>query len=300
MKILITGSTGYVGQVLVPKLVALSYEILVITTSILKAKERYGTKVKYFDYTKETSCLLQEEVEMFEPAVVIHLASHLTASDEYDDMLKLLDANIHFTCNILNAIKNTKVELFINTGSSSEYYRGDDNLDAAYLYSATKSASRVFIDYYSQAFDFNYITVVPYTIYGGNINQGKIVDIIYRTLFSSSSIDLSPGEQILDFIHVQDVTDFYLLLLKHVNKLENKTVFHLGTGVGNSLKEVASKIESITKKRTNINWGGVDYRARDVKFAVANVSKQILAFNWKPKITLEDGLKMYLNGEKSV
>jgi nucleoside-diphosphate-sugar epimerase len=215
--------------------------------------------------------------------------------DDYNSLNKLLNSNIQFFCRLLDALKETNLKLFINTGTFAEYYKGDDTFDPAYLYAATKTASRFFLDYYSKVYNFKQATVVPYTIYGGNDTQKKVIDIIYDSIDSETPVDMSPGEQVLDFIHIDDVVNFYLTLLDKINDLPEKSNFKLGTGIGHTLKDVASIIESITGKKTNINWGGKEYRKSDVMYAVADKPETIL---WNYKIGIEQGIEQFLESKK--
>ena len=217
--------------------------------------------------------------------------SFLTSLDNYDTLNKLLDANIKFFCRLLDALKEVDLNLFINTGTFAEYYKGDNNFDPAYLYAATKTAARSFLNYYSKVYDFKSITVVPYTIYGGKDSQKKIIDIIYDSLGNELPVDLSPGEQIIDFIHIEDVADFYVYLIKNHEKIKNHANFHLGTGIGTSLRQLTMMIEKTTGKKANINWGGKPYRPSDVMYAVAENEN----FNWQPSISLEKGINLYLS-----
>lgn len=286
-KILITGATGFVGRNLMSKLISEGYEILELTRSIKKSKELFGNKTKKI---KITDLKFKSKILDFSPKIVIHLASYLTSSDELEDINKLLDANIYFLSKVLDAVSKVSLKLFINTGTFAEYFKGDNNLEPAYFYAATKTASRSFVDYYATAYNFKQSTVVPYTIYGGNDSQKKIIDIIYDSTLNSLPLDLSPGKQVLDFIHIDDVTDFYITLINNESKLPNKSNFKLGTGVGHTLRQVSTLIEEIIKAKTNINWGGKAYRNSDVMYAVANIDNLKDLFCWKPKILLEDGL----------
>lgn len=295
MRILITGATGFVGKNLIPKLLKDNHEIFEITIEPEVSEKLFLNKTERFYYSKKSSYYLENKIHKFSPELVIHLASFLTANDDHETMQKLLEANIMFTCEVLNSIKNTKINWFFNVGSFAEYYYGNSVLSPAYLYAATKTASRTFVDYYSSVYDFQYITIVPYTIYGGNDSQKKIIDLIYDSLFTKQAIDLSPGEQILDFINLEDVTDFFIDLINNLPKVSNKTTFHLGSGKGYTLRQLTYLIEKITNKSANINWGGKDYRPRDVMYAVANISEQYRTFNWKPQISLEQGIREYLN-----
>jgi nucleoside-diphosphate-sugar epimerase len=219
------------------------------------------------------------------------LASYLTESDQLNDIEKLIDVNILFLSKVLNAVRKTELKLFINTGTFAEYHKGDDELLPAYFYAATKTASRAIVDYYANAYNFKQITIVPFTIYGGNDSQKKIIDIIFDSINSEIPLDLSPGDQVLDFIHVDDVTDFYILLLNNEEVIRSKSIYKIGTGKGHNLKQVADLIEVITKQKTNINWGGKSYRKSDIMFAVADIKFQKNEFYWGPKITLIEGIK---------
>lgn len=296
MKILITGSTGFVGRHLVPKLLVNGHEVTEVTIEPEVSEQLYGTKTNKILVSKD-----QDEftsiIENAKPEAVIHLASFLTAADDFQTLEKLLNVNLVFYCRLLDALKNCDIRLFVNTGTFAEYFKGDGVFNPAYLYSATKTASRSFLDYYSKVYNFKQATVVPYTIYGGNDTQKKIIDIIYDSIGSKVPVDLSPGEQVLDFIHVDDVADFYCTLIEKQDKLEHKTNFQLGTGVGTTLKQLAIIIEQATGKTTNINWGGKPYRPADVMYAVANVNHQNIIFGWQPVVDINNGVRRFLSNK---
>jgi nucleoside-diphosphate-sugar epimerase len=284
MKILVTGSTGFVGKNLVTRLIREDHEILELTRSIKKSKELFGNKTIKL---KITDLKFKLKIVEFNPEIVIHLASYLTSSDKFEDATKLIEVNISFLSKVLDAVSKTSLKLFINTGTFAEYFKGDGNLEPAYFYAATKTASRAFVDYYATTYNFKQCTVVPYTIYGGKDSQKKIIDIIYDSIDSKQPIDLSPGEQVLDFIHVEDVVEFYVTLVNKLDTLDYKTNFQLGTGKGTTLKELAILIENVIGKKTKINWGGKKYRSSDVMYAVADISN----LKWKPRIDLPKGIK---------
>ncbi len=294
MKIIITGANGFVGQNLVPKLLKQGHELFEITIEPEKSKKLYGDKTIQFYYSQTNHYKLICAINDFHPDACIHLASYLTALDDFDTLQKLLDANIVFLGHVLDALKNSGIKFFINTGSFAEFYNGDGNLDPAYLYTATKTASRIFVDYYSKVYDFKYITIAPYTIYGGSDSQKKIIDILYDSLNNEIPVDTTPGNQVLDFINLEDITDFYVEILNYMDKVSSGLSFQLGTGIGNTLRDIVKIMEDKTAKTANINWGGRSYRPRDVMYAVANISNQFHLFGWQPKISLEQGIEMYL------
>ena len=96
----------------------------------------------------------------------------------------------------------------------------------------------------------------------------------------------------LDFIHVQDVARFFAMIALRPDSLDAGT-YHLGTGIGTSIRQLARMIEQQTGKKLNADWGALPYRPLDVMKAVAPQNKQLNAV-WQPKITLEQGLKEYV------
>jgi|AntAceMinimDraft_3_1070362.scaffolds.fasta_scaffold01624_2 nucleoside-diphosphate-sugar epimerase len=299
MKILITGSTGFVGRHLVPKLIKNDHEILELTIEPKVSKELYGNSTLIHEITDDQTSL-QKAVEKFNPEIVIHLASYLTSNDDYATLQRLLSSNMIFSCRVLDALKHTDLKLFINTGTFAEYFKGDGIFDPAYLYSATKTASRSFLDYYSKVYKFKQTTVVPYTIYGGNDTQKKVIDLIYDSINTEKPIDLSTGEQILDFIHINDVSDFYIYLIENCNQLPIKSNLQLGTGKGHTIKQLATIIETLSSQKTNVNWGAKPYRPTDVMYAVAEPDFIIGKSDWKPAIDLEMGVSNFLKSLKKL
>lgn len=293
-KILITGSTGFVGRHLVPKLLDNDFQVLEITRSQSKSLKLFGDITSKIEISDP---LLKEKIKDFNPEVAIHLASYLTSSDSLAEAEKLISSNITFLTKILDALSDTSLKLFINTGSFSEFYKGNDEFIPAYFYAATKTASRAIVDYYSNLNNFTQVTVVPYTIYGGKDSQKKIIDIIYDSTFSKTPLDLTPGDQFLDFIHIDDVVDFYISIISKLNSLPKKVEFKLGTGNPVSLKQLAKLIEVISNKKINVNWGGKKYRQTDILFAKAEIDKNKEMLLWVPKINLETGLKKYINNK---
>lgn len=295
MKILLTGVTGFVGQNLMPLLIAkcTDVEILTLNTVIKEAEEN-------FPYSKYTHCKHVhssnfDEVIQFNPEITLHLATVTTPRNDTDIIRPMISANIEFGVLLLDALsKCPSMKLFVNTGSFAEYRSGPDRFDSAYLYAASKTAFRSFLNYYSNLYGFKYITAIPYTVYGGNMTVKRLMDYMKESMDSSTTVDMTAGEQVLDFIHVDDVAGFFVYIVNNAEIFyhlrNNGEDFHLGTGIGTSVHELASMIENKYKKKCNINWGGRPYRERDIMYAVAPISENDQSIGWKASIDLFNGI----------
>ncbi|MDR2293399.1 MAG: NAD(P)-dependent oxidoreductase [Prevotellaceae bacterium] len=293
-KILITGATGFVGRHLILQL-ANTYndaDILTVNRNVEKAQKLF----------KDIKCkhILSNEYESiikFNPETVIHLATLSTSRNDMEIIKPALEANIEFGVYLLSALsKCNNLKLFVNTGSFAEYRMGTDKINAAYLYAATKSAFRYFVDYYSNLAGFKYITAVPYTIYGGNDTSKKIMDYIRESISAQSPVKMTKGEQVLDFIHISDVVNLFVKVIENrqniAAKLPNGENFYVGTGVGTKIRDLAKLIEKTENKKCNIEWGGLPYRQMDVMYAVAPIEKNNMIIDWKSKVSIEEGIKI--------
>lgn len=299
MKILITGATGFIGRDLVNKIDKDENSISLVVRDKNKAIKLFGDKLHYIEFDEE-DINYKNKIKEFNPEIVVHLASYLTDKLDTESLKELLNSNIHFGSLILDALLETDIKYFINTGSFSEYRSGVNALDPAYLYSATKIAFRQVLEFYRKTIGFKVVQVVPYTIYGLNDTRKKVIDRILDSINSIDPVLMTEGNQILDFVYITDVVDFYLNLINKLKVIkEEYTEYHLGTGTGTSIRQVAAIVEEVTNKKTNIRWGGIPYRQRDVMYAVAPISKCSAELNWKPKVSLKQGLKKMLRGVKS-
>lgn len=297
MKVLISGATGSIGKELTVALCKAGHIVAIVVRDYHKAKSIYST-------ANDTQSLViitigtstwAEEVVSFSPEVVIHLASLLTSRDDMDIIPLLIESNITFGAQLLQALKPTNFKLFVNTGTFAEYAFGGGELKPSYLYSASKTAFHSIIKYYQELSDFKVFNIIPYTVYGQADSQPKIIDIIYKSFFEKQPTPMSGGMQVLDFVHIDDVVAFYCMLVdKCATSKESWNDFHLGTGTGNTLRDVSRLMADKLQLAENINWGALPYRARDTMHAVAPIAKMANRFDWSPVTNLKTGIEKYL------
>ena len=293
MRIVITGATGFIGQNFIPQLVqaAPDVEILTINRSVEKAQQLFPQP-----QCRHISVEEMAQIVEFNPEMVYHLATLSTSRNDWEIIEPMMAANITFGVQLLHYISQCKeLKLFVNVGSFAQYRLGTQQVSDAYLYTATKTAFRQFVEYYSHEFGFKYVQVVPYTIYGGKDTAKKLIDYIVESTTAEKPVDMTLGEQILDFTHVDDVASFFIHLMQHLDLFENirnGEEFHLGTGRGTSPRELAVIVERLFGTKCNINWGGRPYRPMDTMHSVAPIAKNLELLHWRAKISVEEGVEM--------
>jgi CDP-paratose synthetase len=285
MNILITGATGFVGNYLVRQFDPNKYKLFCVVRSEIKAKEILPSFVHII------SANHLEEIGDYGIDCVIHLASYLTSRDDEDSIEKILEASIIYGTRILSSLREYKRLKFINIGSFAEYRNGAEKPEAAYFYTAAKLAFRPLLDYFATKGQWDYIHLIPYTIYGAENNQKKLIDYVRESMGSSVAVKMSPGYQVSDFVHIDDVVDCIKFFVENTGKWKGQKgeVYHLGTGRGTSIRELAQLFENKYEKKCNIEWGAWPYRERDVMYAVAPIGK-LLDLGWRAKMKLEDNI----------
>lgn len=295
MKILITGATGFIGKHLMSRLIEQNYENAILVRNFEKARKLFEDKVDIIEYCIDNFEYI-DKICQFNPEIVIHLATYYTIADDINEIQKLLEANIEFTTILCSALEGSKVNFFINTGSFFEYYNGDGKINPAYLYSSMKVASRYIIEYFGNKHNYKVLHVIPYSVYGENGTVKKIFDYIIDATISGEYIEMTEGKQVLDFIHVDDVVDFYCTLIEKQNLIHAPiSEYHLGTGRGTSIRELANIVETIVGKKANIGWGKRPYRTRDIMHAVAPVSRLKQDFGWEANISVSEGMRRFID-----
>lgn len=292
MRILITGATGFVGKTLIPYLFSKGVNDLVLLVRNLDKAKAMFCKESVEMITTQSSDWM-EQVKNANPDVTLHLAAFFTGRHDHENVNKLVEANISFTTFLMEALSNTLCQHFINIGTFSEFRYGDGEYHPNNLYSATKTAERPIIRYYQSISKWNWINVVVYSPYGRYNAYKKVIDYMIDSFSASEPVDFTMGEQILDFIHVDDMADFFYTLLQKLPELKDSYYqFHLGTGKGHSIREVASKMEEVWGKKMNANWGGRAYSEQDIMHAVAPIEQNLQLLGWKAKISINQGLEI--------
>ena len=292
--ILITGATGYIGSELVDTLISLDrFELAIVVRDELKGKNLFGNKLKYISYNSLE--YFSRDLKNFNPNIVVHLAAYSTSSDSANEVQKLIESNIVFTSQLLLALSECNIELFINTGSFSEYHTNTEELTPTYFYSATKTSARYMIEYFSKRDDFTFVNAILYTVYGKKGNNKKIIDYAVDSLGSSRSIAMSEGKQLLDFVHIDDVVAFYINLIENYKCLHISRInYDVGRGEPYSIRDMVSILEDITEKKANIEWGAYKDRKMDTIQSSAKREPTQVDLEYTSNISLREGLLKYL------
>ncbi len=291
---IITGATGYIGSHVARHLLNQGWEVAIIS------QPQFGynnisdikTKLVVFKYDGHIDKLISFFKEK-KADVVMHLAAAVITNYSPEQIPVLIRSNIEFGTEILEAMKHSKTSLFIGTGSYWQNYNSDA-YNPVDLYAATKEAFEKILQYYVDAYNIRAITLRLFDVYGEDDKRPKLWNILRNIAGTEKSLDLSPGEQLLDLVHIDDVAIAYenaYYLLKNNESLTNE-VYGVFSGNRQKLKDIVLLLQSILQKPINANFGSKPYRNREV-MTPTEIYKRLP--NWEPAISVEAGFERFRN-----
>lgn len=295
MKVLISGATGFIGVNVLQELESAGYEISILVRDTTDTS-KISKKIKKYNFNHDLPSLIEYmESEKFDG--VIHLASLFLASHKSEDVESLVTSNVVFSTLLLEAAVRAKIPWFINTGTFWQHYK-NKRYSPVNLYAATKEAFEIIAKYYLETTTINFVTIQLSDTFGTLDTRPKIFNLLSKISKSGETLEMSPGEQLLDITHVKNIVDAYRqlsqLLAKDTKRKLKGKVFALSSRKVISLKKFVSIFEKVSGTKLNITWGGRPYRQREV---MVPWNKGIKVPGWKPKITLEEGIRLTLKEE---
>ena len=297
LRILITGGNGFVGSHVLETLVKKeNYEIGIIlrtTSDTWRIRSILTDDIGRFFIDKEG---VDSIISRFKPDLVIHLAVLYKKKHTASDIEEMFNSNITFPSKILQAMIQNDVRFFINTGTFTEYsiQNRDLTVDApilpSNLYSATKIAFEDILKFYTHTYNINAITLKLTSPYGPKDNNSKLIPYLINRALRKDIANLSPGDQMWDYIYVKDVASAFSLAVDYiVNTRERYNSFIIGSGESHSLVEIAKIIRSFNSS-LKTNFGAMPYSDKETFYVRADITKAKNIIKWLPKISLREGL----------
>lgn len=293
---LVTGATGFVGRHLCRRLLAEGWAVhaIVRESSASATLPNYREAVVRTHFVSETGHELFRIVGEVRPDVVFHLASLFLAQHRSEDILPMLQSNIILGTQLVEAMARNRVFNLVNTGTSWQHY-GNEAFNPVCLYAATKQAFEAILCYYQEVEGLRAITLKLFDTYGPEDTRGKLMSLLEKLARSGESLAMSPGEQLLDLVYIDDVVEAFLMAARHVCRGECLADYAVSSGNAVSLRQVVEVFETITAQRLNIVWGGRPYRNREVMLPWDR-GKPLPG--WTARVSLTEGIRRCREGNE--
>jgi len=288
MNILVTGATGFIGKNLTREL--RKENNVYILGRYVGEPEQLGLSgfIMTEDIKKLSEYIKEKNIEG-----IVHLASLYLAVHKTENIKEMVLSNVYLGTAVLEAATDAGcVKWILNTGSIWQNYNVTGlEYNPVNLYAATKQAFIDIAQYYIDVFKIKFCTLKLSDTYGPNDTRRKIFNLFKEYSESGEVLKMSPGDQLIDVLYIDDVVSGFIHLIKLLSskkQIENQYVLTSDQQI--PLRQLANKFEEVSGKKLNIEWGGLPYRNREVMVPW----KGPRLIGWEAKKTLEEGLKEYL------
>ena len=313
--ILITGCAGFIGfhlsKTLLDKNIKVvgidcldeyySKELKLKRLKILKKSSKFDfKKIDLKNFKKTYEVIKKKKLDY-----VIHLAAQPGVRVSLQKPLNTLNQNIKSFVNVLEIARLKKVKKFIYASSSSVYgdskiypFSEHDNENVPVsVYGSTKYANEILASSYANNFKINSIGLRFFTVYGpygrpdmayysflDNLRMGKSIKVFNKGIMKR------------DFTYIDDVVIGILKIIKLKNNKLHE-VLNIGKGKPDNLMDLINELEKNYKKKFKIKFTN-NIPLGDIKKTFSNTKKAKKLIDWKPKINLNEGIKIFVDWYK--
>jgi len=294
MNILITGSQGFLAKNLALKLKNKNFRIYGIGRGNWKRNEykRWG----YFKNLNNDIDLNNiSKYKKISFKYIIHCAGKVIGLSAIDDF----KTNVLTTQVVLDFIYQYKQKtklIFMSTlavygnGNKSKLLSENTKIKPISNYAHNKILCEKMCIFYSKKYNFDLLIMRASSFFGPGLERQFIYDAC-KKIYNDNSKFLGTGEEIRDWLYIDDLTILISKILKKGFKKIN--IYNIGSGVGVAIKDVINFINKQFKKnlKPSFNFAGSD---SNPQILISSINK-IKKFNWKPTVNFYIGLERYIH-----
>ncbi|MCZ6725691.1 MAG: NAD-dependent epimerase/dehydratase family protein [Thaumarchaeota archaeon] len=296
---LVTGGDGFVGRHLVSRLIEENSKVVILDNFASGSLNRVvkGAEVIIGDIRDKK--IVRKAVDQVDQ--IVHLAARINIPESIKDPKTTLSVNVDGTRNLLDEAKLSGVKGFVYASScavygEAKYIPQDEKHPVAPIspYASSKLAAEGLCRDLSLTNGLNVTILRFFNIYGPGQKKGPYAGVIKNfldKLRAARPIQIhGNGEQVRDFIFIEDVVDSILRGLTLSEKPQR--ILNIGSGRALSINQLASMCQTVAGTQEPIQH--LDARPGDIERSCADTKlmRQVLTFS--PRISIEEGLKRTL------
>lgn len=300
--VVITGGCGYVGSHIAASIKRnTSYRTIVIDK---KAKQqqythRWADQVFDTDYSNPDILAL---IARIKPVAIIHCAASSLVGPSVWDPGNYYDNNVNKFKILLDMMAANDIKKIIFSSSSSVYGDGNDTSKESDKctpispYGKTKLIGEMLLQDYGYAYGidsvafryFNAVGADPDGALGQAPGASHLIARIMESIIKKETFtiygddyDTADGTCVRDYVHVSDIADAHVSAIDLVKARKGSHIYNLGSGVGYSVKEIITAVETVTGH--TLDSVVAQRRYGDPSWRIADASKAKTDLKWQPK-----------------
>ncbi|HEY5382972.1 MAG TPA: NAD(P)-dependent oxidoreductase [Candidatus Paceibacterota bacterium] len=296
-KVLITGADGFIGSHLAARLVELGAIVHAVVGPRKQSwrLDALAGQVTLLDADLNEVGQVRQLFEEHHPSIVFNTAAINNTEKSLEHAESIIQNTYGIARNVIEAAARAEVERLVQFGSIEEYGACEapfvESMREEHFspYSLGKVMATQCALMTARLTPMQVRIVRPAATYGPAQSFGLLVARIIKAGLEGKDFDMNAGEQLRDFMYVDDVVEGALRAAMHEGA--QGEIFNLGNNRAVCVKEVAQMVNEAMGSPININFGARPYRPLDSMVFYMNSDKAKRLLDWEPKTSLADGIK---------
>lgn len=258
--VVITGGRGYLGKNIIKELRSLSIDVISIYSDKVTAANPTLIIDSHINVYKSFDVLL-DVLKNYSDVTFLHFTTEYTVGSDRSSVTNLIEKNVLFGLRILDFMTDHGYSKIIVAESYWQFdLRGQ--FKPFIPYSMTKTAFSMICECY------NYVGLKPVylvlnDVYGPRDERKKLINLAIHAATNGMTLNMTSGEQILDFVYIDDVVDDVIYVVKFFDDIykENKiNRYSVTTRNFTTLKQHFMSVDLFRAKSDLFKWGRIEYR----------------------------------------
>ncbi len=293
MRLLLTGSSGFIGSALTP-LLEQHFDVFHLQSDLTDYKS------------------IDTEVENVNPNIIVHLAARTEVERSFYEQLSFSETNYLGTINLIESTRKLKTLKNFVFASTMEVYGWQPISDEIQHngkfskqvvfdehtspnpnapYAVAKYACETYLKYAKRSYGLPFTAIRQTNAYGRKDNNVFVTEaIISRMLKNPEYIKMGYAEPWRNFIFIEDLLDVWMQVITQPEKCNHGLIATIGPNNPISIKDYVEKIAKKVDWQGEVQWNRQPKRHGEIYWLNSDSSLMHKTLGWKPQVSLDDGL----------